>query len=48
MALSDTIRRLINSPQGRKVVERGRRELDKPENRRRLQQLLRRLSGRGR
>lgn len=48
MALSDTIRRLVNSPQGKKVIERGRRELEKPENRRRLEQLLRRLSGRGR
>jgi hypothetical protein len=48
MTLTDRIRRLLDSPQGKKVVDRGRRELAKPENQRRLQDLLRRLSGRGR
>jgi predicted house-cleaning NTP pyrophosphatase (Maf/HAM1 superfamily) len=46
--MADKIRRLLNSPQGRQVVDRGRRELEKPENRRRVNQLLRRVSGRGR
>lgn len=48
MALSDKIRRMMNSPQGRRVVERGRRELEKPENRRRVQRLLEKVAGRKR
>jgi hypothetical protein len=46
MALTDMIRRFLSSPQGKQAVERGRQELNKPENRRRLNQLLRRASRR--
>ncbi|WP_157973949.1 hypothetical protein [Desertihabitans aurantiacus] len=46
MALTDKIRRFLGSPQGKQAVARGRRELEKPANRRRLQQVLRKISGR--
>lgn len=46
MAWEKRVRRILNSRQGRRVVERGRRELGKPENQRRIKRLLRRISGR--
>ncbi|MFE9201767.1 hypothetical protein [Micromonospora sp. NPDC007230] len=36
----------LRSPRGQQLVERGRRELAKPQNQRRLRQLLTRLSRR--
>jgi hypothetical protein len=46
MALSDRIRKFMQSPQGRKLIETGQRELAKPENQRRLRQLAARLKKR--
>ncbi|WP_170304530.1 hypothetical protein [Microlunatus speluncae] len=48
MTLLDRIRRFLDTPRGRQVMDRGRHELSKPENQRRLKQLLQRLSGRDR
>ncbi|MFI9526859.1 hypothetical protein [Micromonospora rosaria] len=42
------ISRFLQSPQGRQLVERGRRELAKPTTQQKLRQLATRLSGRRR
>jgi hypothetical protein len=39
------IRTFLNSPQGRRMVSEGQRQLAKPENQRRLRQMLTRLRG---
>jgi len=44
MAISDKIRSLLNSPKGRQVVERGQRELRKPENQQKLKNLLNKVN----
>lgn len=48
MSLVQRIRAFLRSPRGRQLVERGRRELARPENQRKLKQLVTRLSGRRR
>jgi hypothetical protein len=40
MAMSDKIKSLLNSPKGRQAMERGQRELSKPENQQKLKNLL--------
>ncbi len=45
-SMSERIRIFLNSPRGRGLVERGRRELAKPETQRKLRQILARLSRR--
>lgn len=40
MALTDKLKSFLNSPQGRKVVDRGRQELSKPENQQKLRNVL--------
>lgn len=42
MALTDKIKSFIRSPQGQQAVDRGRQELSKPENQRKLKNLLNR------
>lgn len=46
MSLSDKIKSFASSPQGRRLVDKGRTELSKPENQRRLRGLLGRLRSR--
>ncbi|GAA4564252.1 hypothetical protein GCM10023176_09910 [Micromonospora coerulea] len=48
MSLVQRIRTFLRSPHGQQLVERGRRELGKPENQRKLKQLAARLSSRRR
>ncbi|MCW3839640.1 hypothetical protein ONA70_05970 [Micromonospora yasonensis] len=48
MSLMQRIRTFLRSPRGQQLVERGRRELAKPENQQRLRQLATRLSSRRR
>ncbi len=43
--LVQKIRTFLTSPQGRRMVSEGRRQLAKPENQRRLRQMLTRLRG---
>jgi hypothetical protein len=45
-SLAQRLRALLASPQGRRLVEQGRRQLAKPENQRRLRQLLAKLQKR--
>ncbi|SCF32240.1 hypothetical protein GA0070563_108171 [Micromonospora carbonacea] len=45
-ALVQRLTRFLRSPQGRQIVDRGRRELAKPETQRKLKQLASRLSSR--
>ncbi|MFG1951528.1 hypothetical protein [Micromonospora sp. NPDC048830] len=45
-ALVQRISRFLRSPQGQRLVERGRRELAKPDTQRKLRQLATRLSSR--
>ncbi|MER5701499.1 MULTISPECIES: hypothetical protein [Micromonospora] len=45
-ALVQRISRFLRSPQGQKIVDRGRREMAKPETQRKLKQLASRLSTR--
>jgi len=40
MAMSDKIKSLLNSPKGRQAMERGQRELSKPENQQKIKNLL--------
>ena len=42
-SFADRIRRYVSSPQGQKVIREGQKQLAKPENQRRLQQLGKRL-----
>ena len=43
MAMSDKIRSLLNSPKGRQAMERGQRELSKPQNQAKIKNLLNRV-----
>ncbi|GGN68639.1 hypothetical protein GCM10010112_33240 [Actinoplanes lobatus] len=45
--ITQRIQAFLNSPRGRQIVDRGRRELAKPENQARLRNLLTRLQSRG-
>ncbi|MFC8847588.1 MULTISPECIES: hypothetical protein [unclassified Micromonospora] len=45
-ALVQRLTRFLRSPQGQQIVDRGRRELAKPETQRKLKQLASRLSSR--
>ncbi|WP_329109072.1 hypothetical protein OG792_10315 [Micromonospora sp. NBC_01699] len=42
------VRAFLQSPRGRQLVDRGRRELAKPSNQQRLRQLMARFNGRRR
>jgi hypothetical protein len=44
--MQQRLRALLNSPQGRRAVAEGKRQLAKPENQRRLRQLLARFRSR--
>ena len=46
--LAQRVRAFLQSPQGRRVVDQGRRQLAKPENQRRLRGLFDRLQSRRR
>ncbi|GAA3763186.1 hypothetical protein GCM10022225_56300 [Plantactinospora mayteni] len=45
-SLVQRIRMFLSSPQGRQLVERGRRELAKPSNQQRMRRIMYRLRGR--
>jgi hypothetical protein len=45
-SMQQRLRAFLNSPQGRRMVEEGQRQLAKPENQRRIRQLLSRLRSR--
>jgi hypothetical protein len=45
-SMSQRIRAFLSSPQGRRVVDQGRRQLAKPENQQKLRGLLSRLQKR--
>jgi len=45
-SLTERIQRFLHSPQGKRLVAEGRRQLAKPENQNRLRRLLDRLRGR--
>jgi hypothetical protein len=44
--LQQRIRAFLNSPQGKRLIAEGQRQLAKPENQRRLRQLLARFRSR--
>jgi hypothetical protein len=46
MALTDRIKKFMQSPQGKKLVDTGQRELKKPENQRKLRELASRFTKR--
>lgn len=46
MALLDKLARLANSPQGRKLVAKGKEALNDPKNQQRLQRLADKARGR--
>ncbi|MEU4477404.1 hypothetical protein AB0F68_04925 [Micromonospora sp. NPDC023966] len=48
MSLVQRLTAFLRSPRGRQLVDRGRRELAKPENQAKLKQLATRLSSRRR
>ncbi|MBQ0896617.1 hypothetical protein KBX37_26595 [Micromonospora sp. U56] len=48
MSLVQRIRAFLRSPRGQQLVDRGRRELAKPENRAKLRQVANRFSSRRR
>ncbi|SBT37831.1 hypothetical protein [Micromonospora auratinigra] len=48
MSLMQRISTFLRSPRGQQLVDRGRRELAKPENQQRLKQFATRLSSRRR
>ncbi|MGR6318462.1 hypothetical protein Q2K19_00490 [Micromonospora soli] len=48
MSLMQRISAFLRSPRGQQLVARGRQELAKPENQRRLRQLAARLASRRR
>jgi hypothetical protein len=48
MSLMQRLSAFLRSPRGQQLVDRGRRELAKPENQARLRQLATRLSSRRR
>jgi hypothetical protein len=45
-SLSQRLRAFLASPQGRRLVEQGQRQLARPENQRKLRQLLTKLQNR--
>ncbi|MBL7261529.1 hypothetical protein [Paractinoplanes lichenicola] len=47
-SLSQRLRAFLSSPQGRRMIEQGQRQLAKPENQRKLRSLLTKLQGRRR
>lgn len=46
-SLFSTIAKFANSPQGRQAIARAKAAADKPENRAKIEQLARKLQGRG-
>ena len=44
--LAQRVRTFLQSPQGRRLVDQGRRQMAKPENQQRLRGLLSRFRGR--
>ena len=42
MALTDKIKSFLQSPQGRKTIQRGQQEISKPANQQRIRKLLNR------
>ena len=46
--LVQRVRTFLQGPQGRRLVDQGRRQLAKPENQQRLRGLFARFQGRGR
>jgi hypothetical protein len=44
--LQQRLRAFLNSPQGRRLIAEGQRQLAKPENQRRLRQLITRFRSR--
>jgi len=44
--LQQRLRAFLNSPRGRQVIAEGQRQIAKPENQRRLRQLINRLRSR--
>ena len=47
-SMADRIKAFARSPQGRKLSDQAQRQLQKPENQRKLRQLAAKLQGRGR
>lgn len=45
-SFTERIQKFLRSPQGKRLVTEGRRQLAKPENQNRLRRLLARLQGR--
>ncbi|MFI5914465.1 hypothetical protein [Dactylosporangium sp. NPDC051541] len=45
--LADRIRRFLRTPRGQQLISRAQRELAKPQNRRRLMQVVSRVRRRG-
>lgn len=43
MSITQRVRAFLNSPNGRRAIEQGRRQLAKPENQRKLRGLVDRL-----
>jgi hypothetical protein len=46
--LAQKLRAFLSGPQGRRMISEGQRQLAKPENQRKLRQLLDKLRGRHR
>ncbi|WP_249999328.1 hypothetical protein [Actinoplanes sp. M2I2] len=46
--LAQRVRAFLQGPQGRRLVDQGRRQLAKPENQRRLRDLFTKLQGKRR
>jgi hypothetical protein len=44
--LQQRIRAFLNSPQGKKLIAQGQQQLAKPENQRRLRQMIHRVRSR--
>ena len=44
MALADKLKSFLNSPAGRQALQRGRRELSKPENQQKIKNLITKVS----
>ena len=46
MSLSSTLKSFMNSPKGRTLVEKGQRELSKPQNQEKLRRAMDKLTKR--
>jgi hypothetical protein len=46
MKITDRIRAFLRTPKGRRLTQQAREQLNKPENKRRLNDLIRRLRNR--